>query len=136
MANCRRFGARTVAVLVLLLSAVLLAGCLAEEGEAPDLPDQITWNDVAAIVLDTNGCNSGACHKPNGPQDPSMQYASLIVNNSGTCASSSAMITQGDRMLSCLYLAMTPGEASFVMPTSSLNKETIGLWIDQGAPGP
>jgi hypothetical protein len=46
------------------------------------------------------------------------------------------MITQGDRMLSCLYLAMTPGEASFVMPTSSLNKETIGLWIDQGAPGP
>lgn len=134
-ADCRRFGAWAVLALALLISGLLLAGCLAEEGKPLPAPDQVTWDDVASIILSTSKCN--LCHKPNGGNNPSMQYASLIVDTSGTCASGSNMIVSGDRSTSCLYLSMVPGESSFgTMTASALDKETIGLWIDQGAPGP
>lgn len=133
-------GARTVVAALLLLGALALAGCLAEEGlpTSSGGPVAATWNDVANIFWNPGGC--GGCHPPagSGPGTTILDYASLINDNTGNCNGAiTKMITIGDRSQSCLYLAVTG-----VSPTSMSSyltlaqAETIGAWIDSGAPGP
>jgi hypothetical protein len=133
----------------LLLMTLTLAGCLAEKGEpSGPAPAVTTWDDVNAY-FSGNTCQS--CHPPGASLASQKLDHFSLTTESGSCTTNNGKlvdVTQepdnaglngtGVKEQSCLWLAVTKQEGSDMFgasfPTSVTN--TIGAWIDNGAPGP
>ena len=76
------------------LALALLAGCRAEDGIEGDqggggaIGD--TWTDVEAAMT-TNGCDG--CHPGTGTD---LSYGAITTDTTGTCGTTSTMVTPGD----------------------------------------